>query len=248
MTVKVIVPVSGGKDSQACLKLALETHHRDEIMGLFCDTKFEHPVTYSHVEWMKEYYGVHIETISAGSVPTLVLKQGNFPGGKARFCTDRLKIVPSKFFYKAFAEKQGAFEVWMGMRGSESRDRELRYKDIVNTEVYLPHEVLKQLPKYLGKMGIRFRLPVLDWTTEDVFDYLDGKENILYTVGLTRVGCFPCLASGDANKEQAFKLDSFGKSQHVLVKDLERQTGKSVWISKGGKARNEDAPCAVCNM
>jgi len=31
MSIKVVVPVSGGKDSQACLKLALQNHMRGEV-------------------------------------------------------------------------------------------------------------------------------------------------------------------------------------------------------------------------
>jgi 3'-phosphoadenosine 5'-phosphosulfate sulfotransferase (PAPS reductase)/FAD synthetase len=50
MTIKVLVPISGGKDSQAALKLALQTHQPSEVRGLFCDTRFEHPMTYAHVD------------------------------------------------------------------------------------------------------------------------------------------------------------------------------------------------------
>jgi 3'-phosphoadenosine 5'-phosphosulfate sulfotransferase (PAPS reductase)/FAD synthetase len=40
-------------------------------------------------------------------------------------------------------------------------------------------------------------MPILDWTNKQVFDYLDGEHNPLYNAGFDRVGCFPCLASGD---------------------------------------------------
>ena len=66
--VRVLVPISGGKDSQACLKLALESYPADEVRGLFCDTQFEHPETYQHVERMREMYGVQIDTVCEGSV------------------------------------------------------------------------------------------------------------------------------------------------------------------------------------
>jgi tRNA(Ile)-lysidine synthase TilS/MesJ len=33
--VKILVPISGGKDSQACLKLALHHYAPDEVRGLF---------------------------------------------------------------------------------------------------------------------------------------------------------------------------------------------------------------------
>lgn len=271
MTYRVVVPVSGGKDSQACLKLALEHYPADEVLGLFCDTKFEHPLTYEHIERMKAMYGVRIETVNNGSVEEQILKHERFPGGGSRFCTEELKIWPSKRFYKALAEDQGSrlgnkrrrvgasqaggFEVWYGMRLDEGTERRTRYAGKVCDEVYRPHEVLKKYPQYLGKLGVRFRLAVLDWSSGDVFAHLDGQHNPLYDVRdekgepvFDRVGCFPCQAAGDRTKEAAFNHDDFGRSQHQKVIWLGQQIGKSTWTSKGGKARNEGPPCAVCSI
>jgi 3'-phosphoadenosine 5'-phosphosulfate sulfotransferase (PAPS reductase)/FAD synthetase len=250
--IKIIVPISGGKDSQACLKLALQSHDKSEIIGLFCDTQFEHPLTYAHIDKMRDMYCVKIERVCAGSVPEQVLKAGIFPGGGVRFCTDRLKLRPSRDFYKALAEQQGGFDVWLGMRSDESIDREKRYIDKINTESYPPHEVLKDFPKYLYKMGVTFRLPVLDWSKWDVFEFLAGEENPLYAQGSERVGCFPCLASGDRNKERDFAHGDFGREQRIIVKELERQIGHSIFTSKGGSMRNNEnqsdifTGCAMC--
>jgi len=181
MTIKIVVPISGGKDSQACLKLALQEYDKSEVMGLFCDTQFEHPLTYIHIENMRNLYGVKIERITAGSVPEQVLKNKRFPGGGARFCTDRLKIRPSRNFYKVLAEKQGGFEVWCGMRSDESSERKKRYAEKINTELYSPHDVfVSSYPKYLNKLGVWFRLPVLDWTTDEVLYFFGwGRKSAL---------------------------------------------------------------------
>lgn len=96
--IKCVVPVSGGKDSQACLKLALQQFDKTEIIGLFCDTKFEHPLTYAHIDRMREMYGVEIRVVNGGDVPTLVRKYKRFPSDAARFCTDELKIKLGKVF------------------------------------------------------------------------------------------------------------------------------------------------------
>ena len=64
--IKCCVPISGGKDSQSCLKKALEVFHKDEILGVFCDTQYEHPLTYKHIERMKEMYGVTIVHLNDG--------------------------------------------------------------------------------------------------------------------------------------------------------------------------------------
>jgi len=252
--IKIVVPISGGKDSQACLKLALMEYDKSEVMGLFCDTQFEHTLTYSHIDKISKIYGVKIERICAGSVKEKVLKYKRFPGGGARHCTDELKIVPSRVFYKALADRNGGYEVWYGMRAGESNERAKRYMDKINTDIYPPHEVLNKYPKYLYKMGVTFRLPVLDWDTRDVLEFLDGKENPLYSLGFDRVGCFPCLASGDKWKEKAFAHDEFGREQRIIVSELEKKIGKSIWTSKGGAMRNNEnqddifTGCSFCSI
>jgi len=117
---KIIVPVSGGKDSQACLKMALLEHGAANVIGLFCDTKFEHPLTYKHIDTMRELYGVRIDTVCGGSVIESCLDNKRFPSGTGRFCTDKLKIRETRIYLKNHAEKYGSAQVWYGMRTDES--------------------------------------------------------------------------------------------------------------------------------
>lgn len=250
--IKIVVPVSGGKDSQTCLKLALRDHEEGEILGLFCDTKFEHPATYAHIQWMREFYGVEIISITNGCVPEEVTKVGYFPSGMARFCTDRLKIRPSSRFYQELAESQQVgFEVWYGMRSDESKDREKRYMGKLSEELYAPHEVLGSYPKRLETLGVMFRLPILDWATEEIYQCLGDEMNPLYEVGFDRVGCFPCLAAGDKTKRRAFEFDETGRKHWEVVQELEQVVGESVWRSKGkglrkGETGKEFNGCAIC--
>jgi len=248
--IKVLVPISGGKDSQACLNIALLDYDKSEILGLFCDTQFEHPITYKHVDWMREKYGVYIDTVCMGSVLQQSEKWGRFPGGTSRHCTDYLKIQPTKKYIKALAEKQGGFQVWYGMRSSESTDRKKRYELKTCDDLYEPHEVMpSKYPKYLGKLGIKFKLPILNWSSLDVLDFLDGEENPLYAQGFDRVGCFPCLAGGDKWKEKAFNHDDFGRLQHEKTMQTSKIIGKSIWMSKEGKFRHESGQgCLICQI
>ena len=102
-------------------------------------------------------------------------------------------------------------------------------------------------PKYLGKRGVKFRLPILDWTEEDVFEFLAGEENPLYAAGFKRVGCFPCLMGGDKDKEKAFSFDDFGKNQYIQVKKVSDQIHKNIFTSKGGQSRNGEQ-CGICSI
>lgn len=247
-TYKVVVPLSGGKDSQACLKAALQHFSPSEVCALFCDTQFDHPDTYVHVDKLRTLYGnVGFEIVSGGSVLEKVLKHGRFPGGGARHCTDELKIRETRIFLKnliQFRQPKTIVEVWYGMRSGESTDRKKRYAGKISTELYHPHEVLpRKYPKYLGKQGIRFRLPILDWTTDEVFAFLEGEQHPHYAMGFSRVGCFPCLAAGDAAKRKAFEHDGTGAGQYKQVSYVSAKIGKSVWTSKAEIARH-----AVCQL
>lgn len=251
--IKCIVPISGGKDSQACLKLALKEFKPDEILGLFCDTKFEHPLTYAHVENIGKLYGVEIKTLNAGSVEEKIRRYKQFPVGGARHCTDELKLVPARNFYKALAEQQGAgFQVWLGMRFEESNERAARYFAKVDTELYPPHEILRRFPKYLEKIGVMFRLPILDWTKHEVLQSLEGQHNPLYDHGFDRVGCFPCMAGGDKWKEKAFAFDEIGVKHKQIMMKVAEDINKPIWTSIGGSMRNNPdqqdlfTGCSIC--
>lgn len=244
---KIIVPVSGGKDSQACLKMAVLEHGAENVTGLFCDTKFEHPLTYKHIETMRDLYGARIDTVCGGDVLSSCLENKRFPSGTGRFCTDKLKIRETRIYLKSHAETIGAAQVWYGMRTDESAERAKRYQYRDPDDLHDPHDVIANYPKYLGKMGIMFRLPIVDWTEKEVLDYLAGEQNPLYSQGFKRVGCFPCLASGDKWKIKAFEHDGFGKSQQIKVKLVEEETGKSVYTSGiGFKYDNDMQGCLIC--
>lgn len=241
---KIVVPFSGGKDSQSCLKLAIEKYPKNEVLALFCDTKYEHPITYNHVHETCIKYGVDLVTLNSGSVLSVCKKYKRFPGGTARHCTDELKIRPSKFFYRALALYQGGFEVWCGVRSDESRERELRYRGKTCDELYAPHEFMTKFPKYLEKLGVMFRLPVLDWSRTEVLEKLNGEENELYSHGFDRVGCFPCLAGGERHQMRAFHFDDVGIKHFEIAEEIGKAAGRGVLVT--AKFSNQGPGCQLC--
>lgn len=274
MAVKCVVPLSGGKDSQLCMELALQHFSLDEILCLFCDTGYEHPLTYQHIDWMEHYYNVQVVRLHSEytAVYDLVYKTGCFPTDIMRFCTNELKIKRSKYFYSVLARLQGTgFEVWYGMRLGESHARSERYSQHNASSVYEPQEIMSNYPKYLGKLGVRFKLPILTLDESDVYTALGGRKNPLYDLGFDRVGCFPCLAGGDRFKERAFNLDAVGQARKIEVLDISRVIGKNIFNTKGVLLRNplydvqgklqskfnlpnapiindDVAPCHICNI
>ncbi len=241
---KVVVPLSGGKDSQTCLNLALEKYNKKDILALFCDTDFEHPITYQHIVNVIKKTGIDLVVLAAGSVLSVCTKYKRFPGGGARHCTDELKIRPSKFFYDFLSDKQGGFEVWYGMRSDESPEREKRYKGKTSSETHLPNDVMSKYPKKLGNKGVVFRLPIIDWSTKEVFDYLDGEENPLYDFGFERVGCFPCLAGGEAHQMRAFYFDKTGEKHFKIAEKISSISGRPVLVTN--KYKDQGPGCSLC--
>lgn len=102
-----VVPVSGGKDSQACVKYALErhAHERDKLRFVHQNTGYDHPDTYAHIKTMEQYYGITIEDCKderyfqsddpfQNGVFAVVKSAGYFPNTVARNCTSTLKQEP----------------------------------------------------------------------------------------------------------------------------------------------------------
>ena len=61
---------------------------------------------------------------------------------------------------------------------------------------------------------IPVRLPIVDWTTERVFDYFNERGiplNPLYARGHVRVGCYPCLLARKS-EWQAAAADPTGRA------------------------------------
>lgn len=221
---KVIVSMSGGKDSTATALLAIE---RDvDPMLAFADTGHEHPSTYEYVDYLEQKLGIKIERCKADFTkdierkrevvqtkwrkdgisedkieralavlkPTgnpfldMCLWKGRFPSTMARFCTEFLKIHPfnQQILFPAM-EKYGAVESWVGVRADESAAR-----------AKLPE-------RSMDDTGAEIVRPILSWTVEDVFA-MHKKHGVdpnpLYTQGMGRVGCMPCVNCNKAELHQ----------------------------------------------
>ncbi len=256
-TKTILVNVSGGKDSQACLKMMVEKHGADKVLGIFADTKWEHPLTYKHIKKMQKLYGVEIVTISAAdfgttggdSVESQIREQGDFPSRIVRFCTSRLKTRPLQKFAFAHALKRNLATgledkclLVLGIRTDESHARAKKYKGITADECMTPSEILTDgTNKFDNAFDVNF--PIIHWTTYQVMQYLGDEVNPLYAAGFKRVGCFPCLAhEGERGLNNAYNFDKFGASQKKKVIELENYTGKK------HTASNFDQACLFCSM
>jgi 3'-phosphoadenosine 5'-phosphosulfate sulfotransferase (PAPS reductase)/FAD synthetase len=213
--VQNIISFSGGKDSTACYLLALKQgiHFR----AIFADTGHEHEWTIDFIHSLHEKTGgPKIEIIKAdfadkferkrqsirekwpldgvppdridralellkpSGIPMLDLcmLKGRFPSAKARFCTEELKSLPLMFQVMLPALKKGPVISWQGIRAQESKRR-------------------SNMPRIerCESGAITWR-PIFNWTHDEVFSLhreMNVAPNPLYSVGMGRVGCFPCI-------------------------------------------------------
>lgn len=205
---KVLLAYSGGKDSQACLIWAVKKYGAKNIEAVFCDTGWENPITYKHIESTTKDLGVKLVTVKSkkfNGMVDLAEKKKRFPSTKARFCTSELKSIP---FIDYVLKQKDHLLIIQGIRAQESYNRRQMqkqcryfkyyfepYNDKGKTHTYRKKDIIKWCEKYSDDI-LR---PVFDWSGQEVIDYIvdNGQEpNPLYRQGFKRVGCFPCIMSG----------------------------------------------------
>lgn len=190
------VGISGGKDSTALLLWMVYESGipKEQMIATFCDTQNEARETYEHISMLSAKV-FPIQWLETEGFEHLVIKHKMFPTQHRRFCTQELKLRPTRQFLDdllwRFDEGAGEFvrtdnEVicCSGVRRDESDDR----KDL--------DEWGDPLESYFHLVEWR---PLIDWKIEDVLT-IHAKYKIplnpLYHQGAKRVGCFPCINSG----------------------------------------------------
>lgn len=114
----------------------------------------------------------------------LAILKGRFPSTRAAFCSEKLKrdvIFNEVFLPLMDADESCMILSWQGVRLAESRRR----------------AYLKECDEVGG--GLFNYRPILRWSAEDVFGAhraVGLHPNPLYTMGMKRVGCFPCINTG----------------------------------------------------
>lgn len=122
--VRVIVPFSGGKDSEATLIYACEKYGADKVTAAFCDVKWDHEITYAHIKYVVDGLGCEFVNLTStkfeGFVDMAVQKR--FPSKTRRLCTVILKVEPMIDFILSL---QCHVIILQGIRADESAERSL---------------------------------------------------------------------------------------------------------------------------
>ena len=196
-----IVSYSGGKDSTATLLWAIDNLPREKLRVVFADTTVEWPETYQYLNYIEDVLEIKIDRIQAGDFPLpptrsgrsresaaygtsfyeMVRLVGRWPMARYRFCNTYLKRWPLRLYAEQFPNPVQI----EGTRREESSKR-------ANKPQFEPHGRdnvhgggLKSLPIFR---------PVIDWTKENVWNYLKEHEirpNPVYNYAI-RCGCWLC--------------------------------------------------------
>lgn len=112
----------------------------------------------------------------------LCMIKGRFPSRKAQFCTEELKVMPAMVKAQALHDAGHNVVSWLGERDDESKDRAAKPS-------------LQRIRMPGGTNRILWR-PIKPWKKEQCFDIARRhgiKPNPLYSMGMGRVGCMPCI-------------------------------------------------------
>ena len=231
---KIIVPTSGGKDSSSVLTLALSLHPKEDVIPIFNDTGWEHPMTYKYLDTLSKHFDIEIHrtkgSVNGDTLPELIRYTGYFPHMFKRFCTKELKIRATRnwFYDKVFSYSEH-YQFWFGMRKAESNNRARRFSWVKNDTMLHMEDLVGDEYRKIGN-EIRIRLPIVEWSTDEAFAYLKKMGvplNPLYFEGTTqRVGCYPCMISGRKTHEEELATE-FGKGQLKIIMELEQDIGQS---------------------
>jgi 3'-phosphoadenosine 5'-phosphosulfate sulfotransferase (PAPS reductase)/FAD synthetase len=178
------IGISGGKDSTALLLWMVNESGipPEQMIASFCDTQNEAAETYEHILMLSKKI-LPVQWLETEGFIQLAKRKQRFPSTKRRFCTQELKLKPTKYFVEDLSERYDEVIACSGVRRGESPERAKLQEWGDPLESYF---------------GLREWRPLIDWTLADVLA-IHKKYGIplnpLYEAGATRVGCFPCINS-----------------------------------------------------
>ena len=206
---KLIVSVSGGKDSTAMVLNLLDNGYtQDDFVCVFADTGWETKQTYEYLDYLETKIGpiirlkrhiqinpdfknsiTKIESLLGFESPMIryAYKNQFFSNPFNKWCTKILKIDP---FVEYFDSMDEDVINLVGIRREESPKRAK-----MDEWEWAPH------------FDCWTHRPLINWTEKQVIDIhhrFGIIPNNLYLTGYNRVGCYPCIYS---TKEEISMLD-----------------------------------------
>lgn len=211
---KRIVMFSGGKDSSVLVHWMIEQGYDFETV--FCNTGWELPETLKFIRDFAQLYLdgkiTELKSSKYDSMRDMIIKKDYIPTVHQRFCTQELKVQPLYDYIKKFKDK---VHLYNGVRRAESTSRQNAIADFYDKD---------------AKCWVH--RPLIDWSDEDIFEYMNKHEiiiNPLYKKGMKRVGCGPCILI--SLKELAV-LKEIHPERIDEIREIEKSTKQTFFFSK----------------
>lgn len=230
---RIVVQFSGGKDSHACLINAVNEYGADKVEAVFCDTGWEHPDTYTHIDYVVKQMGVRLTVLKGNyDFVSLAEKKKRFPSTKARFCTEELKVKP---MIDWILSQNDSLILIQGIRSAESASRAAMedecmyfkhyFQPLPNGKTYSYRK--KEIIEWCKKYDASVLRPIKSWSAQQVIDCIlnaGHKPNPLYYRGFSRVGCFPCIM---CRQSEILNIANNDKPMLDRIKDAESKVGRT---------------------
>lgn len=232
----LIVTTSGGKDSSVCLELALRAGIPFEAMHNHTTADAPETVYFVRDDLRQlERKGINcilnypVYKGKRTSMWDLIPQKLMPPTRLTRYCCDVLKEGGGK----------GRFIV-TGVRWAESSKRaanrgvlEITHKDkakriILNND----NDDSRRLFESCTLKAKRICNPVIDWSDNDVWDYIQSEHitvNPLYQNGFTRVGCIGCPLASRGQRQ--FEFSRYPKFKDMYIRAFDKMMKER--ISRG---------------
>ncbi|MCK4983432.1 MAG: phosphoadenosine phosphosulfate reductase family protein [Victivallaceae bacterium] len=230
---KIILCVSGGKDSHAMLfyvaEMARDQGVSDRLHCLYSDTGMEWDNTEDHVAMLSKSVNVPLATVESKKtlleyMEDRVKRVGNgFPSMKCRYCTSRTKADPMAMWTKA--QNDGFILQITGERKLESKSR----SQLIDF-CFLPDKSTK----YRSVFGWR---PMLEYTEADIWVMIKksgAKRHFAYDAGADCLGCACCVFSSHNDLRVEAKYNP-----KIAEKQIQLETDSGYRIRLGGKTVKE---------
>ncbi|MBK1686230.1 phosphoadenosine phosphosulfate reductase domain-containing protein [Rubrivivax gelatinosus] len=162
------------------------------------------------VRWSNKAKRRALETLHPSGNPflDLCMLKGRFPSRKAQFCTQELKTMMAVAFQLELVEQGHRVVSWQGVRRDESLNR---------AKAKLFERIAPRLYAYR---------PLVEWSAVQVFAHLaahDVQPNELYRLGMSRVGCMPCI---NVNKGELREIAARWPEEIDRIAEWEARVGR----------------------
>lgn len=221
------ITVSGGKDSSVILELARRSGIPFEVMHNHTTADAPETVRFVRSEFkrmeelgIKCYLNFPKYKGERASMWKLIPKKLIPPTRLTRYCCDVLKEGFGKGRYIA-----------TGVRWAESVKRrnnrsahEVQARKKENTVLMLnvDNDENRRLFETCQLKGRRICNPIIDWSDDDVWEYISGNKiplNPLYQEGFSRVGCIGCPLAG---KKRYAEFARYPKYKQMYISAFDR--------------------------